>query len=82
MEPVIIIIPGHAWVAVKAYPGAPYYFHLETTMLDSPVEDALLVGEDNWYYNSGDVISIIDIKKAREEGIMPYGEAEGEAQNL
>lgn len=74
MEPVIVIIPGHAWVAVKAYAGAPYYFHLETTMLTSPVLDALVKGQANWDAYAGSVISIVDIKKAREDGILPFGE--------
>jgi len=82
MEPVIIIIPGHAWVAVKAYPGAPYYFHLETTMLDAPVLDAMAAGEDNWYYDGGSAISVVDVAKARDEGIMPFGSTEGEAHDL
>jgi len=82
MEPVIIIIPGHAWVAVKAYPGAPYYFHLETTMLDAPVLDAMAAGEDNWFYEGGSAIAVIDVKEAREEGIMPFGSTEGEATDL
>lgn len=82
MEPVIIIIPGHAWVAVKAYPGAPYYFHLETTMLDAPLADALAAGEDNWYLNGGSALSVVDIKKARGEGILPFGSTEGGAQDL
>ncbi|MFC1721964.1 zinc ribbon domain-containing protein [Patescibacteria group bacterium] len=82
MEPVIIIIPGHAWVAVKAYPGAPYYFHLETTMLDADVLDAMAAGEDNWYFDGGSAISVVDIKKARADGIMPFGSTEGEAIDL
>ena len=75
MEPVIIIIPGHAWVAVKTYAGAPTYFHLETTMLDSPVIDALDQGEMNWYQNGGQA-TVIDIEEAREEGIQPFGQSE------
>lgn len=81
MEPVIIIIPGHAWVAVKTYAGAPTYYHLETTMLDSPVLDALNQGETNWAENSNQA-KVIDIKKAREEGIQPYGEAESGQQAM
>ncbi len=81
MEPVIVFIPGHAWVAVKTSAGASTYYHLETTMLDSPVLDALDQGEMNWYQNSGSA-TVIDIKKAREEGIQPFGEAETGKQNM
>ncbi len=79
MEPVIILIPGHAWVAVKAYAGAPYYFHLETTMLDSPVLEAMATAEQEWAENGGNALAIIDIKKARQNGILPFGETAGEA---
>ena len=77
MEPVIIFIPGHAWVAVKTYAGSPRYFHLESTMLESTVtvQDALDQGDFNWWQNSGQA-TVIDIKEARDEGILPYGEIE------
>ncbi len=78
MEPAIIIIPGHAWVAVKAYAGAPYYFHLETTMLDSPVLDAMTTAEQEWAQSGGSALAIVDIKKARADGILPFGETAGE----
>lgn len=78
MEPVIIIIPGHAWVAVKAYAGAPYYFHLETTMLDASVLDAMATAEQEWAQNGGSALAIVDIKKARADGILPFGETAGE----
>lgn len=75
MEPVIIFIPGHAWVAVKTYAGSSSYYHLETTMLDSSVIDALDQGDWNWWQNSSQA-TVIDIKEAREDGILPYGEVE------
>jgi len=75
MEPVIIFIPGHAWVAVKTYAGSPSYYHLESTMLDSSVIDALDQGDQNWWQNSNQA-TVIDIKEARKEGILPYGEVE------
>jgi len=77
MEPVIIFIPGHAWVAVKTYAGSPRYFHLESTMLESTVtvQDALDQGDFNWWQNSSQA-TVIDVKEAREEGILPYGEIE------
>ena len=81
MEPVIIFIPGHAWVAVKTYAGSSTYYHLETTMLDSPVLDALDQGEWNWYQNSS-VATVIDIKEAREEGIQPFGQAEAGKESM
>ena len=81
MEPVIIFIPGHAWVAVKTAPGASTYYHLETTMLDYPVLDALNQGEWNWYQNSGSA-TVIDIKAAREEGIQPFGQAEAGKESM
>lgn len=81
MEPVIIFIPGHAWVAVKTGAGASTYYHLETTMLDYPVLDALDQGEWNWYQNSGSA-TVIDIKEARTEGIQPFGQAEASGENI
>lgn len=81
MEPVIILIPGHAWVAVRTAPGSPNYFHLETTMLDAPVLDALTFAEENWAQNSGNA-TVIDIKEAREDGILPFGAPETEKTNL
>lgn len=81
MEPVIVLIPGHAWVAVKAYAGAPYYFHLETTMLDAPVLDAMAAAEQEWAENGGNSLAIVDIKKARQDGILSFGETAGEASS-
>ena len=81
MEPVVIFIPGHAWVAVKTYAGSSTYYHLETTMLGSPVLDALDQGEANWYQNSASA-TVIDIKEAREEGIQPFGQAEISKESL
>lgn len=81
MEPVIIFIPGHAWVAVKTSAGASTYYHLETTMLDYPVLDALDQGEMNWYQNSSSA-TVIDIKEAREEGIQPFGQAESGKESM
>lgn len=78
MEPVIIMIPGHAWVAVKVYAGAPYYFHLETTMLDASVLDAMTTAEQEWAQYGASALAIVDIKKARQDGILPFGETVGE----
>jgi len=71
-EPIIVLVPGHAFVGVRSWSDSDRYFFIETTMVGSydfnqSMEEAL---HEFKQYSSPDK-RIINIKKAREEGIKP-----------
>jgi hypothetical protein len=71
-EPIIVLVPGHAFVGIRSWIDSDRYFFIETTMVSSSdfnqsSQRALREFEQ---YRSPDK-KIINIKKAREEGIKP-----------
>jgi len=79
MEPGIVIVPGHAFVAVAPYPGAPFSIFLETTMVASGDSDsAFEAAEERYWAEAARAITspwtmplIINVAKARELGLTP-----------
>ena len=72
LEPIIVIVPGHAFVGVRAWIDSDRYFFIETTMVSSFDFDQSSSKAANEYeqYSSPDK-KVISVKKAREEGIKP-----------
>ena len=72
LEPIIVIIPGHAFVGVRSWSDSDHYFFIETTMVSSYDfnESSLKAVHEYEQYSSPDK-KVIDVKKAREEGIKP-----------
>ena len=71
-EPIIVIVPGHAFVGVKSWSDSDRYFFIETTMVSSfdfNQSSSKAVHEYERY--SPPDKKIINVKKAREEGIKP-----------
>ncbi|HEX4448032.1 MAG TPA: hypothetical protein VH044_14890 [Polyangiaceae bacterium] len=75
LEPVIVIVPGHAFVAVRQGPGSPLVWPLETTLLGTaPFVTAVIQGIAQ-YTNPGiQHLAEIDIKAARVAGLTPIPE--------
>jgi len=78
MNPLIVIIPGHAFVGWKISPNSEEMEFLETTMIDTnSFEDALQRGAkeyqgeiDNGNFETN-MSEIIDISELRKVGITP-----------
>ena len=85
LEPLIILIPGHAFVGVKLAPNANETLFIETTMVGRNIWESILtltktfdaaVNKGNEKYNNAirtnpSEVRIIDIKNARTMGIYP-----------
>lgn len=71
-EPIIVIVPGHAFVGVRSWSDSDRYFFIETTMVSSSnfTQSLQKATQEYEQYSSSDKRTI-DIKKAREEGIKP-----------
>lgn len=85
LDPLIILVPGHAFVGVRLRPNSRESMFIETTMVGRRVIESILtltstfnaaVKEgntefNNQMHNNPQAVHIIDIKKARENGIYP-----------
>lgn len=85
LEPLIILIPGHAIIGVRTSPNSNEAFFIETTMVGRNIMQSILTLESTFKaaLNEGsrvyaealqrdpNSVIIIDIKKARSEGIYP-----------
>ena len=85
LEPLIIIIPGHAFIGIRLAPNSNETLFIETTMVGRRVLESILtfkstfaaaVKEGTFKYNNSmqnnpGSVHIIDIKKARGNGIYP-----------
>jgi len=80
LHPYIILVPGHAYVAIDSVPDGSKAYFIETTLIGSgDFEDAIQVGGDEWD-KDGDKVEnhannydydMVDVWEAREEGILP-----------
>ena len=73
LQPLIVLVPGHAFLGWRALDGSTTSEFLETTMIGtSTFEDALNQGttEFNQHQQAGDA-KIVDIAKARTLGVTP-----------
>lgn len=85
LEPLIVLIPGHAFVGVRLAPNSSETLFIETTLIGRRVLVSILtlestfdaaVREGNAKYNNAittdpNSVHLIDIKKERENGIYP-----------
>jgi hypothetical protein len=78
MNPVIVLVPGHAYVGWETWPGTGKYDYLETTMVrDATFEQTLDAGTAEYQdavasglFRSGRA-RCIDIRQAHSSGILP-----------
>ncbi len=75
MNPLVILVPGHAFVACETADGSKQYVFIETTVLGQGMtfEDALLKGQENWEKFQGQTM-LIDVRHWRTKGILPMPE--------
>jgi hypothetical protein len=79
LDPVIIHVPGHAYVAVQIAEGSNTYYFLETTLVGRfSFEDAIQKGADEWGEDAGavgqdrmDAYYWSNISTQRKEGVWP-----------
>jgi len=80
LEPVIMLLPGHAIVGVKGAPGSGRAIFIETTLIGRPeftFNDAVEAGGARFDACRGSK-EVISIKKARKEGLYPLWSASSE----
>jgi hypothetical protein len=70
-EPLIFLIPGHAFVGVREWKGSDNYIFVETTNIRNSDFHNALNSANTVFRQYQDDIKIIDIKKARELQIKP-----------
>ena len=84
MNPVIVIVPGHAFVGWETWDGSENYEYLETTMTDSHTfEEAFERGMQEFWdvksfvgrplFDSGGFAVLLDVKALHEKGVLPAG---------
>jgi uncharacterized protein YbaP (TraB family) len=72
LEPVIVFVPGHAFLGVRPAPGSERVLFIETTMIGThSFEDAVAKATET-FMAKRDVGLIIDIKTARRVGVLPF----------
>lgn len=74
MHGMVLILPGHAQVAVETWPESGDYYLVETTALTEPNWDNIIVFLDKtqWtQYLYQNQVTVIDVDLAREDGIKP-----------
>jgi hypothetical protein len=78
MQPSVVIVPGHAYVAVRADDTGDSYYFVETTMIGhDTISDALAEGLSEWneaqaHVAGGDTdYGWVDISEQRGRGITP-----------
>jgi len=75
MNPLVVLVPGHAFVAVETDDGSKQYVFIETTVLGEGMTfgDALIKGQENWEKFQGQTL-LIDVRHWRAKGILPMPE--------
>ena len=75
MNPLLILVPGHAFIACETNKGSHQYIFIETTILGEGLtfEDALARGQQNWAKFQGQTM-LIDVRHWRTKGILPMPE--------
>lgn len=75
MEPVIVLVPGHAYVGVRTGPDSPTYLYLETALTGRASFErsmrAARMGLARWPTSR---VHLIPISDARQAGIFPMPE--------
>lgn len=75
MNPLLVLVPGHAFVACETYKGSHEYIFIETTVLGTGMtfEEALAMGAKNWEKFQSESM-LIDVRRWRSKGILPMPE--------
>ncbi len=72
MEPVIVLVPGHAYVGIKVAEKLERYLYIDTSMVGRvPFESAVQIAEKGLARLTPAQITRISISQARQAGIYP-----------
>lgn len=78
MQPVIVIVPGHAYLGVRVDDTGDSYYFVETTMIgQATFDEAVTEGGNEWdealpHENNGDEgYGWVEVAQARSDGILP-----------
>jgi hypothetical protein len=74
INPIIIIIPGHAFLGWRDDPGSSVVEFVETTLIGSTdFETAVTFAMSEYYkaYLANNIIDVVDVQDARQKGLLP-----------
>jgi hypothetical protein len=72
MEPVVVLVPGHAYVAIRLAPDSSRYLYLETALTGrASFETAVAYAERGMAKHKDSEVLRIPVAKARKAGIFP-----------
>jgi len=72
MEPIVVLVPGHAYVGVKVAEKSDRYLYIDTAMTGRvPFEQAVKIADQGLARYMPSQITRISIIQAREQGIYP-----------
>ncbi len=77
LHPYVILVPGHAYVAIDSVEDGSRAYFIETTLIGSgDFADAIRVGSKEWDEDGEKIgeeeyYDMVDIWEAREQGILP-----------
>jgi hypothetical protein len=72
MEPIVVLVPGHAYVGVKMAEKSDRYLYIDTAMTGRvPFEQAVKIADQGLARFMPSQITRISIVQAREQGIYP-----------
>jgi hypothetical protein len=75
MEPVIVLVPGHAFTGVRLARGSSQILYLDLTVLPDGTFDAAVRRAQNWLQKTPKAqVNLIDIANARSHRIYPMPE--------
>jgi hypothetical protein len=76
MEPVVVLVPGHAYVGVRLAPGSKQYLYLDTALTGRAGFDAAVAAAEHGlaHYPQAQ-ITYIRVAEARRAGIFPMPES-------
>ncbi|HLY60397.1 MAG TPA: hypothetical protein VKV95_06485 [Terriglobia bacterium] len=76
MHPVIVIVPGHAFVGVRLAPGSPEILYVDLTVLPDGTFEQAVARAQQWMKKTPSArVLMVDIAAARALGIYPIPEA-------
>ena len=77
MDPVIVIVPGHAFAGVRLGPDSQEKLYLDLTVLPSGTFEQAVARADSWLKKTpADQVLMIDIAAARALRIYPIPQPE------
>ena len=82
MQPVILLVPGHAYVGVRTAPNSNRFLYIETSLTGRTSFDAAVGSATRSMAKFAPSQFIrVDIREARQNGIYPMPADEGDAKN-